>query len=112
MVRTTVGMGAADVVRALLPLVRQYVPAGECPDLSGADAVAGGTPPRDLAAELRETAAWLDERAESVEEVAAGFAGGPRSVGGERRLALRTEATKLRGRAGLIRVLVANVAAG
>lgn len=66
-----------------------------------------------LRAELLDTAAWLDERADVLLRLLACPAGWrPAAKVSEKREAIRTEAARLRGRAGLIRCVVDQVKAG
>ncbi len=63
-----------------------------------------------LLRELEETAAWLDERAEVLLHLSA--AGGPTKGAAEKRQAIRDEAARLRGRAGVIRQTILGAKGG
>jgi hypothetical protein len=64
--------------------------------------------PGALLAELEETAGWLDERAGVLLKIAADLpSGGPQSASGARLRAIQVEAARFRGRAALLRQIIA-----
>lgn len=69
-----------------------------------------GASVRELGAEIRETADWLDERSEVLLDIAAGMPQGPGRPAAQRRQLVRDEAARLRARALLLRLKAASLA--